>query len=127
MGAVYRYALVLREVGTPPDWLRARLALPEGAQVVHVECMHYADGQPFQFEDRWINVAAVPDVLSADFRSIGPNEWLVAKTPFTDAEFSFYAMASERIAGFLGVAGKAPPACGRTGDLVGQPMRFRPP
>lgn len=125
-GAIYRYALVSREVGTPPDWLRARLALPEGTQVVHLECMHYADGQPFQFEDRWINVAAVPDVLSVDFRSIGPNEWLVAKTPFTDAEFSFFAMAaSERIAGFLGVAEGAPLlAAERVTWLAGQPVTF---
>lgn len=125
-GAAYRYALVSHDILPAPDWLRARLALPDGARVVHLECMHYADGHPHQFEDRWISVEAVPDVVSTDFRAIGPNEWLVAVTPFTDAEFSFFATAAtDRIAGFMGIAAGDPVlAAERVTWLAGQPVTF---
>jgi GntR family transcriptional regulator, histidine utilization repressor len=92
-GAVYRYALVSREVVVAPDWLRARLALPAEARLLHLTCMHYSDGVPFQFEDRWINLATVPNAETADFTLANPNEWLVQEVPFTDAEIRFSATA----------------------------------
>ena len=101
-GAKYRYALVSREILVAPGWLRARLGLHAQARVVHLQCMHYAENTPFQFEDRWINIEAVPEVENADFTVLGPNEWLVSKVPFTDAEIGFTAtIADEVMAGFL--------------------------
>ncbi|WP_114285092.1 UTRA domain-containing protein [Candidatus Halocynthiibacter alkanivorans] len=101
-GASYRYALVTRNILVAPDWLRARLDLAPEAQVLHLECMHYANSNPFQFEDRWINLAAVPDAEQADFTAISPNEWLVQTVPFTTAEVRFSASAaSESLAEFL--------------------------
>jgi GntR family transcriptional regulator, histidine utilization repressor len=93
-GAQYRYSLVSRERVDAPDWLRSRLELGVGAKVLHLHCMHYADGAPFQFEDRWINPAAVPHAEQADFSEISPNEWLVREVPFTDAEIQFTATAA---------------------------------
>ncbi len=108
-GAVYRYALVSRNVMTAPDWLRARLALPPGARVIHLECMHYADGAPFQFEDRWINLESVPQAQDADFTEANPNEWLVREVPFTDAEVRFSATAADgKLAQFLEMAPGGP-------------------
>jgi len=104
-GTPYRYVLVSREIMIAPAWLRARLQLETEARVLHLECMHYAANAPFQFEDRWINIAAVPGVEKADFTKIGPNEWLVNQVPFTDAELSFSATgADEKLAGFLSIA-----------------------
>jgi len=94
-GALYRYALVSREVIVSPDWLRARLGLEHGGQVLHLTCMHYADSNPYQFEDRWINLAALPQAMEADFTAAGPNEWLIAEVPYSDAEISFSAMSAE--------------------------------
>ncbi|GLS79564.1 GntR family transcriptional regulator [Paracoccus marinus] len=90
-GAAYRYALVRSEIVPPPDFLRARMSLPAGADVRHLICMHFSDGSPYQFEDRWINLDAVPDAREADFAAEGPNEWLVRQVPFTRAEISFSA------------------------------------
>jgi GntR family histidine utilization transcriptional repressor len=90
-GAQYRYSLVSRRVVEAPDWLRARLQLPPGRRAVHLVCMHYADGDPYQHEDRWINLAVLPQAEEADFAVTGPNEWLVATIPFSDAEISFSA------------------------------------
>jgi GntR family transcriptional regulator, histidine utilization repressor len=108
-GAAYRYALVSREVVDAPDWLRARLALPQGARVLHMECMHYADNAPFQFEDRWINLSAVPEAEAADFTAENPNEWLVRAVPFSDAAVRFSATAAtEALGRFLSVSPNSP-------------------
>ena len=93
-GATYRYALVSRETLPAPDVLRARLNLTPGARVVHLTCMHYADGAPYQLEDRWINTTALPQAEQQDFTTQGPNEWLVAAVPFSDVEISFQATAA---------------------------------
>ena len=103
-GARYRFALVKREVVSPPDWLRARMGLQNSDNILHVQCMHYSGNSPFQFEDRWINIATVPEVEHADFSDINPNEWLVNEVPLSKAEISFSAgAASEMIAGFLDI------------------------
>jgi GntR family transcriptional regulator, histidine utilization repressor len=94
-GSAYRYALVRREVQKAPDWLRARLRLEDGGPVLHLVCVHYADGNPYQFEDRWINLEIAPNARDADFSETGPNEWLVAAIPFSNAEISFLAAQAD--------------------------------
>ncbi len=94
-GAAYRYSLVRSEVLVPPDWQRARLALRPGAEVLHLLCLHFADGQPYQLEDRWINLAATPGARGVDFAAVSPNEWLVRQVPFSSVEISFSATAAE--------------------------------
>jgi GntR family histidine utilization transcriptional repressor len=102
MNATYRYALVHRSIIDAPAWLRAQINVAEGAQILHLNCMHYADNQPFQFEDRWINIDAVKSVVDADFSTIGPNEWLLEAVPFSNAEITFSAVgASGEVADFL--------------------------
>ncbi len=101
-GASYRYALLERDPVAAPDWLRARLGLSKGARVLHVACLHSAGGAPYQFEDRWINLAALPEAEEADFAGCGPNEWLVQAVPYSEVEISFLATAAdERVAEFL--------------------------
>ncbi len=103
-GAPYRYDLVERRILAAPDWLRSRLDLPSKTQVLHIRCMHYAAQNPYQFEDRWINLDAVPQAETFDFKSLGPNEWLVKEVPFTDGNLEFSASnATSEIAAFLQV------------------------
>ena len=111
-GAAYRYALVHRETMVAPDWLRARMNGAHGEQVVHVLAMHYADGIPYQLEDRWINVTALPQVREQSFVTIGPNEWLIATVPFSQVEISFQAIAADVVtASHLGLTAGEPLFC----------------
>jgi GntR family histidine utilization transcriptional repressor len=91
-GAIYNYRLVRCEPAGAPDWLSEKLKIQPGIKVVHVICVHEADGQAYQLEDRWINSTALPQALDQSFREIGPNEWLVATVPFSQVEISFSAV-----------------------------------
>ncbi len=92
--ATYSYQLNSSAVGTAPLWLAAKWQILPQNRIRHVQCLHFADRQPFQFEDRWINLATVPQAAEADFTTTGPNEWLVAKVPYTNAEITFSARAA---------------------------------
>lgn len=94
-GATYRYALIRSETMLAPDWPRARLNVKRGTEVLHLVCMHFADGKPYQLEDRWINLAATPQGRDFDFTATGPNEWLVQQVPFSDVEISFSATTAD--------------------------------
>lgn len=96
-GAAYRYQLIHREILGVPDWLQARMNLPADGKVVHLVCLHFANGAAFQLEDRWINATALPDALHQDFSQIGPNEWLVATVPYSEVEISFLAVAADTL------------------------------
>jgi GntR family histidine utilization transcriptional repressor len=102
MGATYRYALVDREIIAAPGWLRAQVKMPKSAEVLHLKCMHFASNKPYQMEDRWINLNAIPAAREQDFEAIGPNDWLVREIPFSEAELAFSATnATQDVADFL--------------------------
>mgnify|MGYP003797642915 CR=1 FL=1 len=106
-GASYRYVLVSREILAAPEWLRARMNLKLGSKGVHLVCLHSANGEAFQLEDRWINAAALPQALQQDFTVIGPNEWLIATVPFSEVEISFLAVPLTRASSHTSITGWA--------------------
>lgn len=90
-GAAYRHALIRSGVVPVAAWLALRLGLAAESPVLHVECLHFADDAPYQHEDRWINLALLPQAREQDFSQTSPNEWLVAQIPFTEAQISISA------------------------------------
>lgn len=90
-GRAYRYRLVAAREERVPGAIAEQLGISAGLPLLHVRCMHYADDRPFQFEDRWINLDAVPAARAAPFDVQSPNEWLVENAPFSRATFSFLA------------------------------------
>lgn len=100
-GAAYRYSLVSRSVEAAPDWLRARLQLPDQGNALHLVCMHYADGVPYEHEDRWISLTALPKAEEADFAELAPTEWLLATIPFSEAEIIFSAGLADHLSKHL--------------------------
>ncbi|MEP3328878.1 UTRA domain-containing protein [Sedimentitalea sp.] len=95
-GGIYRYALVNRLVEPAPDWLRARLNLQTEGRALHLVCMHYSDGVPYEHEDRWISLAALPKAEDADFSQLGPTEWLLATIPYSKVEINLSAGLADR-------------------------------
>ncbi len=98
-GAAYRYMLMSKVERGAPDWLRARMGLAAGARAVHLRCLHSGGPVPFQLEDRWISLDALPGAQRADFTAKGPTEWLVATVPYSEVEVSFMAVEADAATG----------------------------
>ncbi|MEM0936178.1 MAG: GntR family transcriptional regulator [Pseudomonadota bacterium] len=97
LGATYGYTLVARAEADAPAWLADCMGCAEGAPVLHLLCLHVADGGPYLFEDRWICLDALPHAREQGFSEAGPNEWLIATIPFSNAEIGFGATAADEI------------------------------
>jgi len=92
----YSCVLVTSQRTTPPQDVRTPMRLTEQDEVLHVRAVHMANGQPYADEDRWINIAVVPQVLEVDFSRISANEWLVANAPFTHGDIMFSASPADK-------------------------------
>lgn len=95
-GMTYGHRVVAQRRSPLPAAIAARLGLPEGEVLVHMRAVHYGDGRPFQFEDRWINPRALPGLEKVDFRQLNANEWLVRNAPYLRAELAFSAENASR-------------------------------
>lgn len=89
-GSTYGYALLAQKEAPPPAPIRAALQVGD-APALHLQSLHLANGRPFAFEDRWINLQTVPEAQSVDFERLSANEWLVGHAPLTRGEMSFGA------------------------------------
>ena len=85
-GMAYSHRVAAHRRGPLPDALALRLSLPAGTPMIHLRAVHYGDGIPFQYEDRWINPKSVRGMDSVDFRHVNANEWLVRNAPYSRAE-----------------------------------------
>ena len=104
-GSAYRHVLLSRDEARPPAYVAARLHLDEAADMLHLRALHLADEQAFAYEDRWVNVAAVPDIVDADLDTVSANEWLVQNAAFLAGELVLSAAdASVGEAESLGIA-----------------------
>lgn len=108
-GADYEYRLLDRAIEKASMDIAQRLQIDPGTEVLHLKCLHLADGKPYQFEDRYINLVTLPHAREQDFTARGPNEWLVNDAPFSRAEFTFLAAtAAEEEERLLGLAPSSP-------------------
>jgi GntR family histidine utilization transcriptional repressor len=98
MGAAYGYELLHRAVVPASTLLKKAFGGMQDGRLLHLRCLHLADGKPFQLEERWINLKALPQAEQADFAELGPNEWLVQTVPYTDVEIAFEACAASALA-----------------------------
>lgn len=67
------------------------LGLRPGTQVFHTILIHLENGQPIQFEDRFVNPAAAPLYLDCDFARETPTHHLLAAAPLTEASYQIEA------------------------------------
>ena len=58
---------------------------------------------PFAFEERWVNIKAVPTIIDAPLDTISANEWLVKTVPFSSGDVMFSAVnAGDHVAEMIG-------------------------
>lgn len=91
-GQRYGYALLARQVTPPPARVAYALGLTDDARTLHLTAIHLADGAPYVLEDRWINLAAVPQAEQADFTGKSANEWLLETVPVARGELTISAL-----------------------------------
>ena len=73
-------------------------------EVIALEGVHYAAGEPFGHESRLIALAAVPDARDVDFSAIAPGSWLLDHVAWSDARHRIAAVPAEpHIADLLGI------------------------
>ena len=104
-GKQYDFSIVKKRDSVAPRRVSTRLNLSASHRALHVRTIHYADTKPFVFEDRWINYAVVPEVMTIDFDAISVNEWLVRQVPFSAGQLRISAQsASKAVANALGIS-----------------------
>lgn len=94
-GAAYSYSLLSCSMADLDPVAAAALDRKPGESALHVICLHYADRQPFQVEDRWIDTDTVPEAQKASFAEEGPNAWLLRNVPWSEAEHAIYASSAD--------------------------------
>jgi GntR family histidine utilization transcriptional repressor len=90
-GVAYRHQLMKREIILAPDHICAVMDVPKKQKLLHLPALHLAGEEPFLFEDRWVNLAAIPDVENESFSDINANEWLIEHAPFSRGDIQFSA------------------------------------
>lgn len=104
MGRAYSYRLLsCAFVGEDPG-ARAKLGAGKSTQMLRMQSLHLADGVPFQYEERLVNVDAAPGITCQPLESVGPSTWLLAHVPWTEAEHIVSAIEADKfVAGALDI------------------------
>jgi GntR family transcriptional regulator, histidine utilization repressor len=104
-GQRYQVELLERRRRKPQRKRARELTLAGGGDLLELRCLHRADGRPFALEERLISLAAVPEVLRADFSVESPGSWLLKHVPWTEAEHRISAVnPTAEVAHQLGIA-----------------------
>lgn len=90
-GQISSHAIIRRQTAEMPGLQRAALGLQDAPDAQHVQTLYLADARAFAFEDRWVNLAAVPDFAAAPLDDISPNEWLVQNASFAHGTLDYSA------------------------------------
>lgn len=102
-GQRYGHQLMQRDIATPPIAVSGAMETDANAELLFLEALHLADGQPYALESRWINTEVVPDAVNEPFTEISSNEWLLKHAPYTHGDIVFSAAnASDTEAKALG-------------------------
>ena len=109
LGQPYTFQVLrrLKRRSTRDD--KALLASEKSIPVLELECLHLAGAQPFCFEQRLINLEAVPQVAKESFEDMPPGTWLLQSVPWSLAEHRIRAAeANAEMAAALKIRPKSP-------------------
>lgn len=86
LGLPYRFEIMARHKRRSQRHDRALLNVPSPVPVLELICCHFAGRQPFCFEERLINLVAVPEAAQETFGEAAPGAWLLRRVPWAMAE-----------------------------------------
>jgi len=82
----YRHEILRRSIEPIDAATASRVGMPIGAKMLCLDTLHIMEGEPEAYEERIINIAAVPDARREKFDEAPPGTWLLHRVPWTDAE-----------------------------------------
>ncbi|MFT6408259.1 MAG: GntR family histidine utilization transcriptional repressor [Arenicella sp.] len=85
-GGNYRHQVMSQELKTPTAAVRNRLQISDGKKALFMETIHLADDRPYAYEQRWVNLQTVPEIMNAPLDQLSANEWLVKTVPFSSGD-----------------------------------------
>ena len=91
LGLPYSFDLLIRRRRKSSQADRTALDLKTPGPVLELICCHYAGRQPFCFEERMINLTAVPAAAEENFAAQAPGSWLMSHIPWTATEHRIQA------------------------------------
>lgn len=91
LGEAYAYRLLRREITAASGLSHIWVELPTDGCVLVLAALHLAGERPFCFEERALNLDAVPDAENVDFATVSPTRWLLEHIPWTTAEHEISA------------------------------------
>lgn len=94
-GCKYDYLLISHTIEKIPMPIMARFGIQQPVEMLRVKALHLADNRPFIFEDRWIDIQSMPEILDVDLTKESANEWLVRNKPYSRLDIRFSALAAE--------------------------------
>ncbi|MFQ3243406.1 MAG: GntR family histidine utilization transcriptional repressor [Arenicella sp.] len=101
-GGKYRHQIMSQKLRTPTTSVRTQLRISAGKKALFMETIHLADDSPYAYEQRWVNLQTVPEIMQAPLDQLSANEWLVKTVPFSSGDVVFSAEnADKTVAGAL--------------------------
>ncbi|SLJ85399.1 UTRA domain-containing protein [Psychrobacter sp. DAB_AL43B] len=74
-----------------------------------VKIIHFADGQPIQFEERWVDAIKLPKFIEQDFSVVNTSDYLIAKIPLERGSYTIRALAApDEVANALQIEVQSP-------------------
>ncbi len=58
--------------------------------------IHFADGKPIQFEQRWVDAQKVPNFIEQDFSQVNTSDYLIEKIPLERGSYTIQALAAPK-------------------------------
>ncbi|MBU3731997.1 MAG: UTRA domain-containing protein [Beijerinckiaceae bacterium] len=103
-GKLYRHDMMERRMEEIDAATARRTGLKPGTRVLYAATRHVVDGVIEAYEERIVNLAAVPQARRESFADMPIGTWLLQRVPWSDAEHIIGAInADARLARRLGV------------------------
>ena len=88
---VHTAELLVLEARAPNAEIAAEFRLKPRSKLFYSEIVHYENGVPVQFEERYVSPAFAPEYLAQDFMAITPNRYLQSIAPPYEVEHIIHA------------------------------------